>query len=137
MTVKQMYERVALTAAVSEREFFNRLNDTIEELCALYGEPPKLLWEADENGEYPSGQRIRTFEADKNSEGSLKILPLYHNSMVDNILYLSGGGDAYKSEFLRKAREAWLKYWNANAKGRRVKFFRCNGACGCDKGAGD
>ena len=67
-----MYERVTLTVAVSERDFFDRLNDTIAELCAMYGEPPKLLWKADESGEYPSEQHIRTFEADKNSEGSLK-----------------------------------------------------------------
>ena len=52
------------------------------------------------------------------------VLPLYHNSIVENILFLAGSGEQYKSEFIRKSRDAYLKYWNDNAKGRRIRRMR-------------
>lgn len=123
MNVKQIYERVSQAAPILQRQFFDRLNDTIIELGSLYGEVPKLLYRADENGEYPDGQWVK--ELDK----ELVILPLYHASIVDNILYLSNAGEIYKSEFMRKSHDAWLNYWNINAKDRKVKQ-QGKGACG-------
>lgn len=52
------------------------------------------------------------------------VLPLYHNSIVDNILFLANKGEHYKSEFIRKSKDAYLKYWNDNAKGRRIRRMR-------------
>ena len=52
------------------------------------------------------------------------VLPLYHNAIVDNILFLANKGEHYKSEFIRKSRDAYLKYWNDNAKGRRIRRMR-------------
>ena len=52
------------------------------------------------------------------------VLPLYHNSIVDNILFLVGKGEQYKGEFIRKSKDAYLKYWNDNAKGRRIRRMR-------------
>jgi hypothetical protein len=52
------------------------------------------------------------------------VLPLYHNSIVDNILFLANAGEHYKSEFIRKSKDAYLKYWNDNAKGRRIRRMR-------------
>jgi hypothetical protein len=52
------------------------------------------------------------------------VLPLYHNSIVDNIIFLATQGELYKTEFMRKSRDAYLKYWNDNAKGRRIRRMR-------------
>lgn len=52
------------------------------------------------------------------------VLPLYHNSIVDNILYLADKGETYKGEFIRKSKAAYLKYWNDSAKGRRIRRMR-------------
>jgi hypothetical protein len=115
MNIKQMYERVSLVAPVFEREFFDRLNDTVIELGGMYGEVPKLLYVTGEDGEVKAVEWVKKFEDEIN------VLPLYHPAIVDNILFLSGAGDVYKQEFIRKANVAWLDYWNKDAKGRRVK----------------
>lgn len=115
MNAKQVYERVCLVANIGERQFFDRLNDTLGSLGAAYGETPKLLWEAGEDGEYPEGQWVKSLSDE------LVLLPLYHAALPDNILYLSGAGETYGQEFLRKSREAWLAYWNRDAKGRTIK----------------
>ena len=110
MTILEIYEKVNLVIPIEQRVFFNFFEDTVNELKSLYGDfvfikntintPPKSL--ADDN----------------------VVLPLYHNSIVDNILFLANKGEAYKSEFIRKSRDAYLKYWNDNAKGRRVRRMR-------------
>ena len=114
MNTKQVYERVQMVTNISEREFFDRLNDTIGELNAIYGEVPKLLWVNYEGG-FPPEVWI------KKLDDKIDLLPLYHEALSDNILYLSGAGSEYRQEFLMKARNAYLTYWNRNAKGRRVK----------------
>lgn len=125
MNAKQIYERVLLTANISERQFFDRLNDTLGELGALYGEVPKLLYQAGPEGDYPEAQWVKRLDTD------LNVLPLYHHAIVDNILFLSGAGEAYQAQFRQKVREAWLKYWNVDAKGRRVKRGGGKGGCCC------
>ena len=52
------------------------------------------------------------------------VLPLYHNAIVDNILFLATQGEAYKGEFIRKSKDAYLKYWTDDAKGRRKRRMR-------------
>ena len=52
------------------------------------------------------------------------VLPLYHNAIVDNILYFATQGEAYKGEFMRKSKDAYLKYWTDDAKGRRKRRMR-------------
>lgn len=122
MNVKQIYERVSLVTPIWQRHFFDRLNDTLIELGSMYGDVPKLLYIEDENGEYPDGQWVKELET------QLVILPLYHASIIDNILYLSGAGEEYQAEFIRKSHAAWLNYWNKDAKDRRV-MERGKGAC--------
>ena len=110
MTILEIYEKVNLVIPIEQRVFFNFFEDTVNELQSLYGDfvffkdteytPPKSL--TDDN----------------------VVLPLYHNSIVDNILFLANKGDEYKSEFIRKSRDAYLKYWNDNAKGRRIRRMR-------------
>ena len=110
MTLLEIYEKVNLKIPIEQRVFFNFFEDTVNELQSLYGDfvfikdtnymPPKSL--TDEN----------------------VVLPLYHNSIVDNILFLANAGELYKSEFIRKSKDAYLKYWTDNAKGRRIRRMR-------------
>lgn len=105
----EIYEKVNLITPIEQRQFFNFFEDTVTELQALYSgfvfkkdadcKPPKAL--SDENA----------------------VLPLYYSSIVDNIVFLAGGEETYKSEFIRKSRNAYLKYWNDNAKGRKIKII--------------
>lgn len=57
-------------------------------------------------------------------EDDCVVLPLYRSAIVDNIVFLAGGEEIYKTEFMRKSREAYLKYWNDNARGRTMKRKR-------------
>ena len=110
MTILEIFEKVNLVIPIEQRVFFNFFEDSVNELQSLYGDfvfikdteytPPKSL--TDDN----------------------VVLPLYHNSIADNILFLANAGEAYKGEFIRKSRDAYLKYWNDNAKGRRIRRMR-------------
>lgn len=110
MSILEIFEKVNLVLPIEQRRFFNYFEDTVNELQSLY---PGFVFEKGAEYQPPSSL------SDAND-----VLPLYHNSIVDNVLFLAGGGEEYKSEFLRKSRDAWLKYWNDNAKGRRMKRMR-------------
>ena len=60
----------------------------------------------------------------KDLSDSFGVLPLYHNAIVDNIVFLMGVSETYKGEFIRKSRIAFNTYWRENAKGKRVKRMR-------------
>jgi hypothetical protein len=109
MTLLEIFEKVNLVIPLEQRRFFNFFDDTVNELVTLYRN--FVL----EEGEYTPP---------KDLSDSVKVLPLYHNAIVDNILFIAGQGDAYKSEFIRKSKLAYLQYWNDNAKGKRVKRMR-------------
>lgn len=111
MTILEIFEKVNLVIPIEQRDFFNYFDDSVREIEALYGSDKKsLVFEPDTNYAPPTSL-----------EDDNAVLPLYGVAIVDNILFLSGHGDAHKSEFLRKARDAYLNYWNKNAKGRRMK----------------
>lgn len=107
MSILEIFEKVNLITPIEQRRFFNFFCDSVSELEASYSgfvikkdaefKPPESL--SDEN----------------------TVLPLYHNAIVDNIIFLENGEEARKSEFIRKSRGAYLKYWNDNAKGRKMK----------------
>ena len=99
-----------MVVAIEQRHFFNYYEDTVEELEALY---PGFV--------FPEGVRYTPPE-DLSDENV--VLPLYHNSIVENILYLATKEATFKNEFLRKSRIAWLVYWNEKAKGKRIKRMR-------------
>lgn len=107
MSILEIFEKVNLILPIEQRRFFNFFEDTVDELQSLY---PGFVMKA--YTEYVPPKAL----TDENV-----VLPLYHNSIVDNIVFLAGGEETRKSEFLRKSRDAWLKYWNDNAKGRRMK----------------
>jgi hypothetical protein len=110
MTILEIFEKVNLVIPIEQRRFFNAFEDTVNELQSLYRDFVFI-----EDVEYTPPTNL----SDDNV-----VRPLYHNSIVDNILYLVGAGDVYKSEFIRKSRDAYLKYWYDNAKGRRIRRMR-------------
>lgn len=114
MTILEIFEKVNLVVPLEQRRFFNYLSDSIEELLSLYG-GYTVDFVLKKCGEYLPPVSL----SDENP-----VLPLYHNSIVDNILFLSTKDQNYKTEFIRKSRLAFLTYWNENAKGRRMKRMR-------------
>ena len=107
MSILEIFEKVNLVMPIEQRRFFNYFADTVNELQSLYS---GFVFEKDT--EYIPPELL----SDDNV-----VKPLYHNAIVDNIIFLAGGEDRYKNEFLRKSNDAYLKYWNDNAKGRRQK----------------
>ena len=110
MTLLEIFEKVNLVIPLEQRRFLNYFGDTVNELNTLYNG-----FVLSSEGEYTPPQKVTD---------SVDVLPLYHNSIVDNILFLAGQNESYKSEFIRKSRLAYLKYWNDNAKGKRLKRMR-------------
>ena len=110
MTLLEIYERVNLVVPLEQRRFFNYLSDTVDELTAACDG-----FVLNVAGDYTPP---------KDLSDSVPVLPLYHPAVVDNILFCAGQGDNFKGEFVRKARQAYLKYWNENAKGKRIKRMR-------------
>lgn len=104
MNARIIYEKVNLVVPLEQRRFFNYLNDTVSELLASYDK--FVLADGAE------------FEPIMSIDNDLAVRPLFMQAIVDNILFYASGNEAYKSEFVRKAQEAYLKYWNDNAKGR-------------------
>ena len=112
MTLLEIFEKVNLAIPLEQRHFFNHYNDTVDELMAEYGG-----FVLDSEGEYTPPKEL---------SDSVSVLPLYHTAIVDNIVFLASSGEdeARKSEFIRKSHNAYLHYWNENAKGKRVKRMR-------------
>ena len=125
MTLLEIYEKVNLIIPIEQRAFFNFLEDTVNELESLYGDFVfiKDKKEADDTSDEII-ITIAEYTPPKSLTDDFVVLPLYHNSIVDNILFLANKGEFYKSEFIRKSKDAYLKYWNDNAKGRRIRRMR-------------
>lgn len=111
MTLLEIFEKVNLVVPIEQRRFLNYFNDTVNELNILYD---GFVHESESEYIPP-----------KDLSDSVDVLPLYHNAIVDNILFMAGHDvEVRKSEFIRKSRLAHNKYWRDNAKGRRVKRMR-------------
>lgn len=113
MTILEIYEKVSLRTPLEQRRFFNYFNDSVREIESLYSSFGDLVF-----------LRDKEFEPVKSLEDENTVRALYHEAIVDNIIFLAGGDASYKAEFARKAEAAWLKYWNDNAKGRRTLRVR-------------
>ena len=110
MTILEIFEKVNLVVPIEQRNFFNFFEDTVNELQSLYRDFVFI-----KDTEYTPPESLNVDNV---------VLPLYHNSIVDNILFLANAGETYKSEFIRKSKDAYLKYWNDNAQGRRKRRMR-------------
>ena len=106
MTVRDIYEKVNLSVPMEQRHFFNYFDDTVAELQSMY------------SGFVAAGDNYQPPDTLDDGSG---ILPLYHNAIVDNIMFLAGREEGYKSEFIRKSKAAYLKYWSDSAKGRKMR----------------
>ena len=113
MSILEIFEKVNLVIPIEQRRFFNYFNDTVTELQSMYS---GFVLAA-----HPEGEKETEFEPPETLSDNNVVRPLYSGAIVDNIIFLAGGEEARKSEFIRKARDAYLKYWNDNAKGRRMK----------------
>lgn len=107
VSILEIYEKVNLVIPIEQRQFFNYFEDTVTELQAMYS---GFVFEKDAEFTPP------TSLSDENV-----ILPLYSGAIVDNIIFLANGEEIRKTEFMRKSRDAFLKYWNDNAKGKKMK----------------
>ena len=110
MTLIDIYERVKTTySEADERLFLNCFNDVVSELETLYGTVEKLLFKGEKETVYDIQDDIDF------------ILPLYHTSICDGVLFYLTSDANYKQEFLRKSNDAYLTYWRNNFKGKRIK----------------
>lgn len=107
MSITEIYEKVNLEVPIEQRRFLNYLNDTVNELMAMYNN-----FVINKGSEYTPITSL--------SEKDI-VLPLYHEAIVDNIIFLVNGEESRKNEFIRKSRNAFLKYWNDNARCRKLK----------------
>lgn len=113
MTILEIFEKVNLVTPIEQRRFFNYFEDSVNELQSLYGDFGDFVF-----------IKGKEYTPPKSLSDDNVVLPLYHNSIVDNILFFSTGEETYKAEFMRKSNDAFLKYWNDNAKGRRMRRMR-------------
>ena len=120
MTILEIYEKVNIKIPVEQRIFFNYLNDSINEIAELHGDMPRMVF----GGNITAADIVPVTSLSDETV----VLPMYHNAIVDNILFLCGQsclptrqGDTHKGEFIRKAKEAYLHYWNLYSKGKHVK----------------
>lgn len=107
MTVLLLYEKVNLVVPLEQRRFFRALNDTVSELEAAYN--GFVFYEG------------KNYTPINSLEDEWIVLPLYSDAIVDNILFLVGQSETYKGEFIRKAKAAYLKYWNEKSKAKHIK----------------
>lgn len=114
MTILEIYEKVNLAAPLEQRRFFNYFDDCVNELRSLFAGYDKD-YVLEEGTEYTP---LKSLSADN------QVRPMYYDALVDGILFYAGAGEEHKSEFIRKARYAFLKYWTDNAKGRRIRRMR-------------
>ena len=109
MTLLEMYEKISLKSPIEQRKFFNYYDDSVNELLATYD----IVIEED-----------KTYAPITDLYEDNVVLPLYHNAIVDNILFMISNEEFYKSEFIRKSKEAYLKYWKDKAKSTRQRRMR-------------
>lgn len=107
MEMLDIFEKVNLAVPIEQRKFFNYFEDTVLELQAMYR---GFVFEKGKEFTLPEALSDKTV-----------VLPLYKDAIVENIIFLSSGEETRKSEFLRKSRNAYLKYWCDNAKGKKMK----------------
>lgn len=106
MTIKEIYENVSLKVPLEQRRFIDFFNNSVDEITASY-HPIYVLVDLEK-----CGLPVKSIEDTNN------IKPLYHTAIIDNILFLSGQDSLYKSEFARKAQNAYLKYWEDISKNK-------------------
>ena len=112
MELLEMYEKVSLQVPMEQRRFFNYFDDAVNELRGLYP-VDKLIFI---NG--------KEYTPPKKLTDEMVVRPLWHDPILDNILWKATQNEIYKSEFLRKSREVYKGYNKNETKGRVIKRAR-------------
>ena len=109
MDLKQIYEKVNLRVPLEQRRFFNHFNDTAAEIFSMYPD-----FACEEGKHY-------TPVSDLADECCIR--EQFGPAIVDNILFLSGydKDGSFKSEFLRKAQNAYISYWRDKSHHKRIQ----------------
>lgn len=109
MKARVIYEKVNLVVpGLEQRRFFNWLNDTIDELNILYRDEKYIFVNPEEKSVVDS------------LDDDINIKDLYVIAILDNILFLAGAGETYKTEFVRKSKSAYDKY----SRGDRYRIMK-------------
>ena len=108
MKLLKVFEKVNLVVPIEQRDFINYFEDSVKELTSMYGERFVLT-----DGE-------KSFAPPEFIDTDIKIKDKYEKAIVENILFLAGAGDVHQSEFIRQSKNAYLSYWNENAKDRKL-----------------
>ena len=99
-----IYERISLKLSMSERDFIDNLNNTLNEMkssCNLNSTDKNYL---------PIVYTIND---------NIDVDDRYTPAIIDNIIYIKSNNNEFKAEFVRKMKEANNSIWNDNAKGRK------------------
>lgn len=107
MTLIKIFEKVNLFTPIEQRRFFNFFDASVEELQSMYS---GFVFEKESEYKPP-----------ENLKEEVPVLSLYQDAIVDNIIFLETSDEFRKSEFIRKSRAAYLKYYCDNAKGRKIQ----------------
>lgn len=132
MNFVKLFEKVSLATPLEQRRFFSYYADSVLELIAMYGKDifkKSGIVDYNENADLTGGE---WYVVRDDGEGDMYlppshlediciVLPLYHDGIINNILFLSGADETQKSEFIRKAENAYNSYWSKRAKGRKIK----------------
>lgn len=105
MNLYPMYKRIMLDCPITQKEFVAGFNDTVETLCAIYGE------------KHVCGISAASPCTDIYSQST--VLGLYADAILDNIRYLKTKNNDRRVDFLAKAEYAY-KTLSRNAPAVRV-----------------
>jgi hypothetical protein len=97
---------------MEQRMFFNTLFDVLVDLSARFGDVPRLLY----TKKLTAGDLVQP----SSLTDELFVLPLYQNALADGIIG-RGGDERAAAAYLEGIQAAYLHYWDADAKGRRVE----------------
>lgn len=112
MNYLEMYEKVNLQIPLEQRRFFSYFDDAVNEIMGLVGNKKTIFVEE------------KSYLPPEKLSDEIVVRPLWHDPIVDNILWKATQNELYKSEFIRKVREVYKGYNAVEAKGRIIKRAR-------------
>ena len=106
MVIKDIYEAVTVINPCSQPVFLAHLDTTVRSLMAKFG-----LKRVVNDGVYAKPRDIN---------GDLAVKDEYRNAVVSNILFLLTGNEAYKTDYIYEADNAYKTVWRAHMRGVKM-----------------
>lgn len=106
MVIKDIYEAVTVTNPCSQPVFLAHLDTTARSLMAKYG-----LKRVINDGVYAKPNDIN---------GEIAVKDEFRNAVVSNILFLLTGNEAYKTDYIYEAENAYKTVWNRHIRGVKM-----------------